>query len=193
MDDTEISIMNNTLYDDMIYNDTIYNDTIYNDTIYNLTNSEVPREHNGILTVYIIIAIMCFIPFCCILKVIWECIYLNIAKHKEYIIKKNLKKNNIKTCIKNSIFKINYDNLNDNNCSICLDKLEKNIGMLECKHTFHKNCIKPWIENNLKIYGISTCPICRQTISILDNSKDVKSDSYTYSYSSDESDYYEEY
>ena len=45
-------------------------------------------------------------------------------------------------------------------CSICLEEIKENYFAADCKHSFHKECIKRWIltveqENNDK------CPICR--------------------------------
>lgn len=182
MDDTSILNLDNI---------TIYNDTKYNDTIYNITTTEVPRENSDLITVYILIIIMCFIPFCCVVRIIFECIHSNITKYKENLKTKNITKNKIKTCIENSIFEINLNDLTDQNCAICLDKLEKNIGMLECKHSFHTDCVKPWIEEKLMNSGISTCPICRQTISTINTNIKIKY--YSNSYNSDDSDSSNEY
>ncbi|KAJ8665263.1 hypothetical protein QAD02_006925 [Eretmocerus hayati] len=42
-------------------------------------------------------------------------------------------------------------------CPICLRDFEKgNIAKsLPCKHTFHKECIEPWLEKT------NSCPLCR--------------------------------
>jgi len=54
-------------------------------------------------------------------------------------------------------------NLNDSyrfgrDCSICLEKLNKNKVYLNCNHYFHKDCINKWKTRN------NTCPICRTRI-----------------------------
>ena len=54
-------------------------------------------------------------------------------------------------------------NLNDSyrfgrDCSICLEKLNKNKVYLNCSHYFHKDCINKWKTRN------NTCPICRTRI-----------------------------
>jgi len=45
-------------------------------------------------------------------------------------------------------------------CSICLES--NNVGWTEvkCKHLFHFECLKIWIEKS------KTCPICREEIFI---------------------------
>ena len=45
-------------------------------------------------------------------------------------------------------------------CSICLVayKAEESVCQLPCKHCFHNNCLKLWIQNK------RTCPVCRHNI-----------------------------
>ena len=43
-------------------------------------------------------------------------------------------------------------------CIICLEDVYMNKKTLQCGHSFHKRCIKKWIEQN------NTCPTCRQII-----------------------------
>jgi hypothetical protein len=44
-------------------------------------------------------------------------------------------------------------------CSICMDINQEKIGVkLECKHFFHKECLKNWAIKRV------SCPICRQLI-----------------------------
>jgi len=43
-------------------------------------------------------------------------------------------------------------------CSICLDKLDKNIFILKCNHKFHKECLSRWLNVN------PSCPLCRSII-----------------------------
>ena len=45
-----------------------------------------------------------------------------------------------------------------NDCSICLNKLEKNSFFLPCNHEFHFDCIKAWI--NIK----PICPLCSRIV-----------------------------
>lgn len=54
-------------------------------------------------------------------------------------------------------------------CSICLEKINKNIRKTKCNHEFHQKCLDKWIENN------NTCPDCRYILSygkIFKNLKD---------------------
>ena len=46
----------------------------------------------------------------------------------------------------------------ENDCCICLQKLENNILQLDCSHLFHEKCINKWIKNN------NNCPMCRKNI-----------------------------
>ncbi|XP_058213774.1 putative RING-H2 finger protein ATL12 [Rhododendron vialii] len=50
-------------------------------------------------------------------------------------------------------------------CAVCLSKFE-DIEVLrllpKCKHAFHINCVDQWLESH------STCPLCRQRISVED-------------------------
>ena len=58
-----------------------------------------------------------------------------------------------------NIYKVlnnNTDIKNDNECSICLELInKKDRQTMVCGHKFHKNCIKTWI--NIK----NICPLCR--------------------------------
>ena len=46
-------------------------------------------------------------------------------------------------------------------CPICLEEFQPNnvITKTECRHVFHKECIKAWLQNSK-----STCPCCRQQL-----------------------------
>ena len=43
-------------------------------------------------------------------------------------------------------------------CSICLDVIEKNYRELRCKHKYHKACIEKWLERS------TSCPLCMMDI-----------------------------
>ena len=62
------------------------------------------------------------------------------------------------------------DNKMDNNnlCSICLESFcKKNIQTI-CKHHFHYDCLKKWLEKN------TSCPYCRCHIGKIDTDTDNK-------------------
>ena len=40
-------------------------------------------------------------------------------------------------------------------CSICCEKSTHDNVILDCKHSFHENCIKTWLKYN------NSCPLCR--------------------------------
>lgn len=55
------------------------------------------------------------------------------------------------------------ENLLNSNCTICLEDFnidEKVVKVEECRHVFHKDCFKAWIDTK------KTCPNCQQEISI---------------------------
>jgi len=53
----------------------------------------------------------------------------------------------------------------EDNCSICLeDKYNTVIGILQCGHSFHSQCILDWIRNNVDNEIDSHCPLCRELI-----------------------------
>lgn len=43
----------------------------------------------------------------------------------------------------------------EDNCPICLDLLTEDVYELNCKHSFHKNCIQRWLLTS------TMCPLCR--------------------------------
>ncbi len=45
-------------------------------------------------------------------------------------------------------------------CSVCLSPLKIDIKELECKHSFHENCINEWLKAK------NSCPLCRTPIVI---------------------------
>ncbi|XP_054820814.1 E3 ubiquitin-protein ligase RHA2B-like [Prosopis cineraria] len=46
-------------------------------------------------------------------------------------------------------------------CSVCLSELQEGdkVRNLKCKHTFHKECLDPWL---LQFWA--TCPLCRNRV-----------------------------
>lgn len=46
-------------------------------------------------------------------------------------------------------------------CSICLNKENKEIMILNCNHNFHSECLQKWLVRNKK------CPICRKEVELI--------------------------
>eukprot|EP01084_Bolivina_argentea_P066308 120859_1 len=44
------------------------------------------------------------------------------------------------------------------NCSICKEKMAKNLMVAECGHVFHEHCICCWSKISV------TCPVCKQEV-----------------------------
>jgi len=59
-------------------------------------------------------------------------------------------------------------------CTICMTvpKPNEKIIQLECKHYFHKPCLKRWINTSIKDDYTFTCPTCR-AISFCYPKKDI--------------------
>jgi len=58
--------------------------------------------------------------------------------------------------------------LTEEECSICLEKLENEIAHLSCDHFFHYHCIGSWIQKNQqKNSNAINCPMCNQEFEIL--------------------------
>ena len=45
--------------------------------------------------------------------------------------------------------------MNSEICPICIDIIEEDIYVTDCKHSFHLECLFEWTKNN------TTCPCCR--------------------------------
>jgi hypothetical protein len=62
---------------------------------------------------------------------------------------------------KNEVILIDYDD----ECPICYESLkEKDIAILNCKHTFHYKCIGEWMSSILKYkfeVNENFCPTCK--------------------------------
>lgn len=52
------------------------------------------------------------------------------------------------------------DSLNNNTCSICLDKFTEGEDVIisECSHVFHRECVLEWLQKK------DGCPMCRQSM-----------------------------
>ena len=91
-------------------------------------------------------------------------IYIKLYKVEEETSTKYLKINLFKceNCSEDNIVEnLKSGHKNKINCSICFEKIKKcDFIQTECKHNFHKNCLKMWINSSNKI----TCPVCRQIV-----------------------------
>ncbi|KAL3829309.1 hypothetical protein ACJIZ3_018111 [Penstemon smallii] len=67
----------------------------------------------------------------------------------------------LKNEMKNKLFTVLFDEFmqtRDSICCVCLGEFELTEELLQvpsCKHTFHVECIRHWLQNN------TTCPLCR--------------------------------
>ena len=62
--------------------------------------------------------------------------------------------------VKDHIIKVDENEINDKNCSICLDDFinYNKVSKLVCNHFFCTNCIKKWLKINKK------CPLCKHEL-----------------------------
>jgi hypothetical protein len=209
-------IINNTDFFGIINNTDVLNKKNYNDNDnenYNGNGNNKGTEQGIIL---LIILLFITSPLWCILLVngIIECVACanNLNINIDNIVNKSIsffrgcckKKykynsnsqnfNNFMFNISNALF---IDKFNEfESCSICLDNAEiekNNIIKLNCEHTFHTDCLNPWIYQQHMSILDTTCPLCRAAIVIYindDNSKEtVYSDSDSDSNNSNFSDY----
>jgi hypothetical protein len=120
-----------------------YHNNIESNDFYN--NTDIDNEnYKGSVLLFFVSTIFCSYFFEIISKKIKE-------KRKEKRIEK--RKDNM---LKEKIINIESDII----CSICLEVFEKNDKYIEfeCKHIYHKFCIKEWLQNN------NNCPNCRKII-----------------------------
>ena len=72
----------------------------------------------------------------------------------EYLFKNNLKQ---------KIIKLKFPNLLYNECPICLENIKENdkVSYTPCKHIFHFDCLKNWLETEALN---PQCPNCKYSI-----------------------------
>ena len=90
---------------------------------------------------------------CSVIPTISRCLYV------QYI--KNNRQNRVQVNpIDNLQTLIITNNVPDDVCTICLEefKFDEELKKLKCGHMYHKECLKPWLENKKR------CPICRANI-----------------------------
>lgn len=140
------------------------------------------------------------IPFALVVLLVFGIILrwtdISISKIKKYINRKIIKYKNkepkyiVKGKLsKKFIKKLNSNNnqiLNDNECPICLDTMNKSTIILNCGHKFHKKCLQNWVKTQTSNYTNPICPLDRIVII---NIPKVEETSYSsgsdYSYNSD--------
>jgi len=82
-----------------------------------------------------------------------------ILKYKFNISDISIKYTILKKFLKN-IKPVNNINIEDDYCSLCLDKLNNNYIILPCNHNYHPICL----INMLSVSTNTICPLCRNNI-----------------------------
>lgn len=96
---------------------------------------------------------------------------VEIESLQEY--KTQERKPGVKLNINNTIIdNKNISLFSDKNCSICMEKFEKDnkIIILECDHVLHTDCIKEWVKYK------SECPVCRKNIDTTDINENMENE-----------------
>lgn len=55
--------------------------------------------------------------------------------------------------------------MDDDECIICLEILDNEICILNCKHRYHYDCLVKWIDKNNNIGNL--CTICKKRSEII--------------------------
>ncbi len=65
--------------------------------------------------------------------------------------------------LRQSITEINKKTKYNIECSICMEIIQDNkpIDAFKCKHFFHAECLKNWLDSKIKNMEDPTCPNCR--------------------------------
>lgn len=84
----------------------------------------------------------------------------NVLREGVSTFKKLLKKiNNFRAFLKISKYLQTCPVVSTGTCAICTEDMENGMGrMIKCKHSFHLECLKRWVEQQ------QVCPICRDII-----------------------------
>ena len=117
-------------------------------------NNTVVEESPGMVfidTLFIFFCIFTVIP------TVTRCLYIEYLKHNE---RQNTIQENPIDNLQTLIITNQPYVLPEDICTICLEefKFDEELKKLKCNHIFHKDCLKPWLDNKKK------CPICRADI-----------------------------
>lgn len=82
--------------------------------------------------------------------------YLGVRNFDDGIIMTLHRKKGIKM-VKKPKISIEYLDIEED-CPICMEKLNGKLGHLSCNHYFHEECLKKWIDTSPN----NDCPICRK-------------------------------
>lgn len=124
---------------------------------------------NSSWTVFMHILIMFLICLCCLITS-----YLYDIIQQLYIKLKNIKCIKCKTkCVHCKLNCLNYknkvipthDEIETDDCVICMDNNDKTSIKLLCRHKFHSECITRWINTSIESGSQQIqCPLCRSPI-----------------------------
>ena len=68
-------------------------------------------------------------------------------------------------CCKTSVLSIQHTNeIINEECAICITDNNSNSISLNCNHTYHSECINPWVQQCKIQENIPTCPLCKANI-----------------------------
>jgi hypothetical protein len=104
-------------------------------------------DESGIIVIIYCALLWCTFYFCpCCLVII----YMQNLRYRQESLINELLGNEVLT-------EETENNLNNKLCSICIEDIVvgDEYTKLECSHSYHRNCLKQWIEVK------STCPLCR--------------------------------
>ena len=82
--------------------------------------------------------------------------YLGVRNFEDGIIMTLHRRRGMKK-VKNPKISTEYLDIEED-CPICMEKLEGKLGHLSCNHYFHEKCLKKWIDTSPN----NDCPICRK-------------------------------
>ena len=161
-----------------------------------ITTDNHPKIYTGeiiFLSFIGIIVLMCC--FVCLFDVVYKCQKYTSKKIRNccftvknsYVVCccfKNYKETheqiteiNYNFLVKNCLIINKFDQKEEDDCPICLDKLketedinagDKLLKIKACGHVFHANCIYPWFDTQFRDNKHSlNCPLCREPVNII--------------------------